>query len=70
MTAERVGEILRNARKGAGMRQADLIKRMGVSMPSYIRWEKGRGCPRADVFLSILEECGYEIVARKKRIRW
>lgn len=70
MTEKQVGDIILKARKRAGITQTDMIRRIGASCPSYIRWEKGRGCPRADVFLTILEECGYEIVARRKGTQW
>jgi len=50
-----LGERIRDARKGAGMSQIDLAKRVGVSQPAVANWESGIHDPRRLMIAKIAE---------------
>lgn len=45
-TARSIGDRIRHARKGRGLSQADLARRIGVSQPAIANWESGIHDPR------------------------
>lgn len=50
-----IGERIRAARKAAGLNQADLAARIGVSQPSVANWESGVHDPRRLMLAKVAE---------------
>lgn len=69
ISTEHIAKHMRRARKKAGISQRDMCKRLGVSEPSLIAYEKGYRCPRADTFINALIECGCTVTIEQER-RW
>lgn len=53
-----IGERIRLARKGAGLNQAALAERVGVSQPAVANWESGVHDPRRLMLAKIAEALG------------
>ena len=51
---------MKAARVNAGIRQTDMVKRLGKSDNTICAWEKGRKSPRVDEFEAYCRECGIE----------
>jgi transcriptional regulator with XRE-family HTH domain len=58
------GQLIREARRRAGMRQRDLAERLGVSQPVVARWERDRGSVTLANLTRILRACGYWLDVR------
>lgn len=56
-----LGDRMRKARVAAGLEQADLAKRVGVSRPTVSQWERGRSEPRATQLLAWADATGHHI---------
>ena len=63
-----LGELIREARRRAGMSQAELAAKVGTTQSAVSRWERGHETPRADTLVEILRACGFEadIVGRPR----
>lgn len=55
-----IGAMVRDARRYAGMSQAELAAALGTTQSAVSRWERGHDVPRADTLVAILRACGYE----------
>ena len=53
-----IGDRIRSARKAAGLNQADLAARVGVSQPAVANWESGVHDPRRMMLTRIAETLG------------
>jgi transcriptional regulator with XRE-family HTH domain len=54
------GRLIREARRLAGLTQAELARRLGTAQSAVSNWERGRDTPRVDTLARILEACGFE----------
>ena len=55
------GELIREARKRAGITQRQLARRLGTSQPVVARWERGHRSPDYDVVRDAVLMCGFEL---------
>jgi transcriptional regulator with XRE-family HTH domain len=60
--AFRLGEVLRDARHGAGISQRQLAIRTGIAAPAISRIENGHESPSFERFATCLEALGFEPV--------
>ena len=58
MSAE---DLLRYARRAAGLSQRKLAERTGVAQPSIARIETGRSSPRSRTLERLLDACGFRL---------
>lgn len=63
-----LGRVIRDARRGRGLQQADLAERLGVSRMTISRLERGDAVS-IDTVLRALAECGVALVAVPKFAR-
>lgn len=54
------GRLIREARRLAGLTQAELARRLGTTQSAVSNWERDRDIPRVDTLARILEACGFE----------
>jgi transcriptional regulator with XRE-family HTH domain len=54
------GALIREARRLAGLTQAELARRLATTQSAVSNWERGRDTPRVDTLARILEACGFE----------
>lgn len=54
------GRLIREARRLAGLTQAELARRLGTVQSAVSNWERDRDIPRVDTLARILEACGFE----------
>ena len=61
-----IGALVREARRRAGLTQAELAAAIGTKQSVVSRWERGHDVPRADTLVEILRACGFEtdLIAR------
>jgi transcriptional regulator with XRE-family HTH domain len=57
---DNLGALIRDARRHAGLTQAQLAEALGTTQSVISRWERGHDVPRADTLVTILRACGYE----------
>jgi transcriptional regulator with XRE-family HTH domain len=55
-----LGQILRDARRGASVTQRQLAIRTGIAAPSISRIENGRESPSFERFAACMQALGYE----------
>jgi transcriptional regulator with XRE-family HTH domain len=55
-----LGPLIAQARRDAGLTQAELAASIGTKQSVVSRWERGHDVPRADTLVTILRACGYE----------
>jgi transcriptional regulator with XRE-family HTH domain len=60
-TAWPVWALIREARRRAGLTQAQLAERVGTSQPAIARYERARAMPDLPTLHRIVEACGYEL---------
>jgi len=53
--------LIREARRRAGLSQAELAARVGTSQPAIARYERARSMPDLSTLNRIVEACGYEL---------
>lgn len=56
------GELIRQARKTAGLTQAGLAARAGTTQSAVSRWERGHDEPRLSTLSSLLNACDLRLV--------
>lgn len=61
MTA--AANLIRNARRAAGITLAELARRAGTSAPTVSRYENGLVYPRTETLVRLLQACGTELRA-------
>jgi len=64
-TEPTVPEILRAARKGAGLTQRQLAARLGVSQQAITGWETGERHPSGEDTFRFLRACGVKTTLRQ-----
>ena len=55
------GDLLKEARKRAGLTQADLGRRVGKPQSSIARWERGDVTPSLETLRELIRACGLEL---------
>jgi transcriptional regulator with XRE-family HTH domain len=55
------GDLIREARRRAGITQAALAERAGTAQPAIARWESGRTAVSLDDVLRLVRLCGLEL---------
>lgn len=55
------GDLIREARRRAGLTQAELAARAGTSQPGIARWESGRTAVSLDDVLRVVGLCGFDL---------
>ena len=55
-----VHEIIRTARRDAGLTQRDLAERVGTTQSAVSRWEHGGDEPRLSTLVRVLRACGVD----------
>lgn len=53
--------LIREARRLAGLTQAELAKRVGTSQPAIARYERARSMPDLATLHRMIEACGLEL---------
>jgi transcriptional regulator with XRE-family HTH domain len=56
-----VWSLVREARRRAGLTQAQLAARAGTSQPAIARYERGRAMPDIATLDRVVEACGFEL---------
>ena len=57
----RGGHLIREARRRAGLSQADLASRAGTAQSGIARWESGRTTPSLDDVRRLVRLCGFDV---------
>ncbi len=57
---------LKKIRKSCGYTQIDLANILGIKQQQYSRYESGTNKISLEMYLKILDVCGYEIKIKKK----
>jgi uncharacterized protein len=65
--AEMAGALLRRARTGAGLSQAELAARAGVTQSVISTYESGHRQPALPTLAALIEAAGYELVTGIRR---
>ena len=55
------GELIREARRRAGLTQSELAGRAGTTQSAVSRWERGRAEPGLDTLRRLAEVCGLRL---------
>lgn len=63
----RGGELIREARKRAGLSQRELAERLGTTQAVIARWELGRTSPPFDRVVDAIRACGFDLSVRITR---
>lgn len=58
------GELIREARKRAGLSQRELAELMGTTQAVIARWEGGLRSPTFERLLEAVRACGFDLAAR------
>ena len=58
------GELVREARKRAGLTQAELAERAGTTQSAIARLESGRTSPALEQVERLLKLCGFQLVVQ------
>lgn len=56
------GQLIREARRRAGLSQAELAARLGTSQAAVARWETGRTAPSFETVVRAIRGCGLDLV--------
>jgi transcriptional regulator with XRE-family HTH domain len=59
--ADTIPPLLKQGRRDAGLSQAELAERVGVTQPTISRWESGKELPSLPVADFVLRELGISI---------
>jgi transcriptional regulator with XRE-family HTH domain len=62
------GSLIREARRRAGLTQAELAARVGTTQSAIARLERGRTEPTFERVQEILRACGYELTVKISEI--
>jgi transcriptional regulator with XRE-family HTH domain len=62
--AEKLGTLIRDARRAAGLTQGELARRLGTTQSAVARLERGRAQPRVDTVERALGACGRRLELR------
>lgn len=53
--------LIRQARRRAGLTQADLAARLATTQSAVARWESGGAVPSLETLRRVIEACGFEL---------
>lgn len=56
--------MIREARRRAGLTQAELAERIGTAQPNVARWESADMSPSVDTLTKIMRECDLDLLVR------
>jgi transcriptional regulator with XRE-family HTH domain len=54
-------DLIREARRRAGLTQAQLAERAGTTQSAVARWERGRSAPSFDTVRRLVRACGFDL---------
>ena len=54
-------QLIREARRRAGLTQAELARRAGTAQPAIARWESGRTAVSVDDVVRLVRLCGLDL---------
>ncbi len=57
----RGGEIIKEARRRAGLRQRELAERLGTTQSVITRWERGQRSPTFETLVRAVRACGLDL---------
>jgi transcriptional regulator with XRE-family HTH domain len=57
----RSGTLIQQARRRAGLTQAELAGKVGTTQSAVARWERGASHPTVERLQSLVEACGLEL---------
>lgn len=60
------GDLVRDARRNAGLTQAELAKRLGTTQSAIARLERNGANPRVDTLSRALDACGRELLLESR----
>jgi transcriptional regulator with XRE-family HTH domain len=60
----RGGELIREARKRAGVTQRELAERLGTTQSVIARWETGKRSPTFEAVVEAARACGFDLSTR------
>ncbi len=58
------GELIREARKRAGLTQKDLAELLTTTQPVIARWESGKTAPAFGRVVDAIRACGFDLAVR------
>lgn len=58
------GELIREARRRAGLTQRELAELLGTAQPVIARWESRRTSPAFDRVVEAIRACGFDLAVR------
>lgn len=58
------GHLIREARRRAGLTQAELADRISTAQPNVARWESADMSPSVDVLTRVIQACGLDLLVR------
>jgi len=58
------GHLIREARRRAGLTQAELAERISTAQPNVARWESADMSPTVDVLSRVIRACGLDLLVR------
>lgn len=58
------GHLIREARRRAGLTQAELADRISTAQPNVARWESADMSPSVDVLTRVVQACGLDLLVR------
>ena len=58
------GHLIREARRRAGLTQAELAERISTAQPNVARWESADMSPSVDMLTRVIQACGLDLVVR------
>ncbi len=58
------GHLIREARRQAGLTQAELAKELSTAQPNVARWESAAMSPSVDVLMRVLDLCKCDLLVR------
>lgn len=61
MSLANEGTVLRELRRGAGLTQAELARRMGTTQSAVARWERGAVAPSLPSLRRLAAACGHRV---------
>ncbi|HEX2294135.1 MAG TPA: helix-turn-helix transcriptional regulator [Actinomycetota bacterium] len=64
MSAMHGGELIREARKRAGLTQQALAELLATTQPAVARWENGKTSPSFERVVEAIRACGFDLGVR------
>ncbi len=58
------GHLIREARRRAGLTQAELAERLSTAQPNVARWESADMSPSVDMLSRVIQACGLDLLVR------